>query len=799
MSKYKSIFILVFLISQSWALPLGSRWPEIYLGIKAEKDLVVTCAESMSLPQQIAEKIVALDSSCDALYDDDQKFCDCFRQNTGSGRHSLLMEKVHKEIPRLNALYRQMLYTKLEASQKVKTGTLIRDLAKADLQAKTAGFGERACYKKLMNTISKEEAFYYSKTLISRFYNRYTQSRGYELEEKKVAQSQDVIGGLTVDNFCEVPVAQMFNIMKHANASKYDIRNVFSIDDQNREAAIGGLQRLQDFLKEDSNSQSLMNAYYCYNFDKVKEDHKTAMNEEKMMGKEEKAKARIVFQELSNSEMKLQDLQLAEQNTEVAFMSSIKKLNGIIGEKNRLKGIIESRSSTPDEIANAKEEIERLNEEYAASITRKDNLSKELSEIRKQIKLAEKEFAQNSKKASQYSEAFINTQRDRRNADSSAFAFSNDDSNIVEGRYSDDARNFMASVDTSESSRVVSDVGRSSIATGFAETKEVEVSNDVFASETSIIPSSLNVSSSFMASNMPLVKDSFINPIKGETPQIESAADIIRDGVGQINEAAREHKRIQEEKNAEKLALEKKVEEEKSTKKAFDLFNESNSKISALEARLAQLEKEKKELEKKAKASKAKKEIVKASPIAKAQSPFKTNTSSNFDRSPASSKGVNDSIAKSSGSNNAARSNISAPSSSGPSGGAGPSYVSSRSITSSGASAKLSLTEVKGSDIKTLPKSLVMSVDQKFMTMSPSEQEVYLDGLVAGNEFIYVKFPDGKIVKVEGKEELKKQSNAKRSVASVDDEKADILRQIERARQRHADLKALMNKAKVEK
>src|SRR5690606_28486077 len=105
-----------------------------------------------------------------------------------------------------------------------KTGTLIRDLAKADLQAKAAGFGDRSCYKKLMNTIAKEEAFYYSKTLISRFYNRYTQSRGYELEEKKVAQSQNVVGGLTADNFCEVSVTQMINHMEHANSSKYDIR-----------------------------------------------------------------------------------------------------------------------------------------------------------------------------------------------------------------------------------------------------------------------------------------------------------------------------------------------------------------------------------------------------------------------------------------------------------------------------------------------------------------------------------------------------------------------------------------------
>lgn len=799
---------LIFLISlNSMALPLGKNWPKHYLGIDQDGDQIRNCVDSSdSLHEEVLKIVETLDfSSCDVIYNSDTEFCNCFRQNTGSVRLTKLLETVHKEGPRLDALYRQMLYGKLNAGSKDQIKSLMTDMAIADARASNAGHGEKACFRSFLSEAAKNQDFYYSRTLIASFYAKFKQSP--ELKTKKdEALANDVLTQGKESDYCEAPVKKMMAMMELANSGNYSIKDVFSIDAKNRENAIGGLHKMQLFLPEEMNAKSMLNAYYCLNFENANNEKAIATNERRLQnGKQREAYISAVkrFDEYAKqkaqleAEVKMTEAEMTElANIVISANAEILQIENKISTESLSD---DQKSALQKQIAELKKKAEE------ATLSRKEKADR-LVALRKDLATADVRFvsSQKTKDSFKASKEYESRIRAEINAGISGEALSANNVIIVEsGRSLATGNDYFADNDSIKDARVEAYSGGGTLNKGAVD--EVVADNSVFAQEAALMNNSNNQNiaptQNLFASAMPVAND-FMNTKKALPNNgmgDENAAEIIREGVGKINEAAIAQKKKLQEEEQLKDESQRQATSDANFKKALDMFNESNSKISALEKKLADLEKEKNELEKKSKAPKAS-----SNTATTASNQFKFSNSSKNDRSGSSSKNTESnsrSIASTGDSrlSQASTNNVSAPNSSiGPSSSSISSTKSSgSSVTSTGASA-FSLTEVKNADVKALPKSLVMAVDKSFMTLSPSEQQAYLDELVAGNEFIYVKFPDGKVVKVEGKGDEKKDSQKSRSIATIDKEKANILRQIDRARQRHSDLKALMKDVKVE-
>lgn len=799
---------LIFLISlNSMALPLGKNWPKHYLGINEDGDQIRNCAETNdSIHLEVLNIVSNLDiSSCDVIYSNDADFCRCFRENTGSVRLTKLLETVHKEGPRLDALYRQMLYGKLNEGSKDQIKSLMTDMAIADARANNAGHGDKACFRNFLSEAAKNQDFYYSRTLIASFYGKFRESPMLQAKKNEVLANENMSKG-QINDYCEAPVKKMMAMMELANSGNYSIKDVFSIDAKNRENAIGGLHKMQQFLPEEMNAKSMLNTYYCLNYEKANNEELIANNERRLQnGKQREAFAHAVKRYYEYVEQK------AHIEAEVKMTEAeMSKFANIVITANAQIDEIEKRIATEnlsDEQKDALQtQITSLKKEaQEATLSRKEKADR-LVALRKDlatadVRLSSSQKAKDSFKASKEYESRILAEI---NAGVSGEALSANNVIIVEsgGRVAT-GNDFFADKESILDARLEAYSSGGSLNKGAVD--EVVADNSVFAQEAALMNTSgnQNIASNqnLFASAMPVAND-FVNNKKSLANNgigDDSAADIIREGVGKINEAAIAQKKKLQDEEQLKDESQRQAQSDANFKKALDMFNESNSKISALEKKLADLEKEKNELEKKSKAP-----ATSSAAVSSSNSQFKFPNSSKNDRTVSSSKSAeaNSRAVASAGDSRLSQAginNVSAPSSA-----SGSTSASISAAKSSGASASsvgssaFSLTEVKNVDVKALPKSLVMAVDKAFMSLSPSEQQAYLDELVAGNEFIYVKFPDGKVVKVEGKGDEKKASQNSRSIATIDKEKANILRQIDRARQRHSDLKALMKDVKVE-
>ncbi|MDD0852267.1 hypothetical protein HBN50_04120 [Halobacteriovorax sp. GB3] len=233
-------------------------------------------------------------------------------------------------------------------------------------------------------------------------------------------------------------------------------------------------------------------------------------------------------------------------------------------------------------------------------------------------------------------------------------------------------------------------------------------------------------------------------------------------------------------------------------------LEKSNKQIELLEKKLTNLEKEKKELEEikkeplvqnnKTKTASSKSESSSGSPFASAlSSKSNANTQSEARYSEPSSSTVS-----------SINSQASAPSSIQSSQGRSSSSISGPSTSFSGSSSSgsvagirtggalnFTIKEVSGNETQNIGVSQIATADSGFYQWPESRQQEYLNGLVGNKEFVIVKLPDGKVVKLEGKKRMESRAIVESLISS---EIKSTNNDIDRAKARHIRLKELMKK-----
>lgn len=234
----------------------------------------------------------------------------------------------------------------------------------------------------------------------------------------------------------------------------------------------------------------------------------------------------------------------------------------------------------------------------------------------------------------------------------------------------------------------------------------------------------------------------------------------------------------------------------------LNALEKSNKQIELLEKKLTNLEKEKKELEE------IKKEPVVQSSRAKTASSKSESNSTNPFASALSSKSNSNTQSEarfsepSSSSVSSINSQTSAPSSIQSAQGRSSSSVSGPSSTYSATSASVAgirtggalnftIKEVSGNETQNIGVSQIATADSGFYQWPESRQQEYLNGLVGNKEFVIVKLPDGKVVKLEGKKRMESRAIVESLISS---EIKSTNNDIDRAKARHIRLKELMKK-----